>query len=107
MKLSKLAKAVIVMLLIALVVIIASNTVMANSGIVPTTASLSGTFTKTDESGAYIQAYTLHILKPIYPDEGLTQQENVAYMLKENERQCKEIYEQFYGVPLKYLPEEK
>jgi lipopolysaccharide biosynthesis glycosyltransferase len=77
-----------------------------NVPIIPTFITMRDT-NKTDENGAYIQAYTLHILKPIYPDEGLTQQENVAYMLKENERRCQEIYEQFYGVPLKYLPEEK
>ena len=77
-----------------------------NVPVIPTFITMRDT-NKTDENGAYIQAYTLHILKPIYPDEGLTQQENVAYMLKENERRCKEIYEQFYGVPLKYLPEEK
>ena len=68
---------------------------------------IAGDTDKTDDTGAYIQAYTLHILKPIYPDEALTQQENVAYMLKENERQCKEIYEKVYGIPLTYLPEEK
>ncbi len=77
-----------------------------NVPVIPTFITMRDT-DKTDDTGAYIQAYTLHILKPIYPDEALTQQENVAYMLKENERQCKEIYEKVYGIPLTYLPEEK
>ena len=77
-----------------------------NVPVIPTFITMRDT-DKTDESGAYIQAYTLHILKPIYPDEVLTQQENVANMLKDNEKQCKEIYEKVYGVPLTYLPEDK
>ena len=77
-----------------------------NVPVIPTFITMRDT-DKTDENGAYIQAYTLHILKPIYPDEGLSQQENMAYMLKENERQCKEIYEKVYGEPLTYLPEEE
>ena len=77
-----------------------------NVPVIPTFITMRDT-DKTDENGAYIQAYTLHILKPIYPDEGLSQQENMAYMLKENERQCKEIYEKVYGEPLTYLSEEE
>ena len=77
-----------------------------NVPVIPTFITMSDT-DKVGPDGAFIQAYTLHVLKPIYPDESLTQQENVAYMLKENERQCKEIYEKIYGEPLTYLPEEK
>ena len=78
----------------------------SNVPVVPTFITMRDT-DKTDANGAYIQAYTLHILKPIYPDESLSKQENVNYMLKENERQCKEIYEKVYGEPLTYLSEDK
>ena len=77
-----------------------------NVPVIPTFITMKDT-DKIGPDGSFIQAYTLHILKPIYPDEILSQQENVAYMLKENERQCKEIYEKVYGEPLTYLPEEK
>ena len=77
-----------------------------NVPVIPTFITMRDT-DQTDDNGAFIQAYTLHILNPIYPDESLTQQENVAYMQKENERQCKEVYERVYGEPLTYLPEEK
>ena len=77
-----------------------------NVPIIPTFITMRNT-DKLDKDGYPIQAYTLHVLKPIYPDEGLSQQENVQYMLKENERQCKEIYEKVYQEPLSYLSEDK
>ena len=77
-----------------------------NVPVIPTFITMRDT-DKLDKDGSYIQAYTLHFLKPIYPDEDLSQQENVNYMKELNEQRCKEIYEQVYGVPLEYLPEEK
>ncbi len=77
-----------------------------NVPVIPTFITMRDT-DKLDKDGAPIQAYTLHFLKPIYPDEDLSQQENVNYMKELNEKRCKEIYEQVYGVPLEYLPEEK
>ena len=62
---------------------------------------------KTEESGAYVQAYTMHIMEPIYPDDSLSQQENVAHMLRENEKRWKEVYEKTYGEPLTYLTKEE
>lgn len=50
MKLNKIMKMVVAMLLIALVAIVASQSVMA--GIDPAKASLKNTFTRTDTSGA-------------------------------------------------------
>ena len=55
-----------------------------------------------DNDGYPIQAYTLHILAPIYPDSTLTIKENTENMLKENERMWKEVYEKVYGIPLTY-----
>ena len=77
-----------------------------NVPIIPTFITMRDT-DKVDENGSYIQAYTLHIMQPIYPDRTLTQQENVEYMLKENEIRYKDLYEKVYGIPLTYLPEEK
>ena len=52
--------------------------------------------------GYPIQEHTVHIGKPIYPNPELDSRENVRYMLKENERVWREIYEREYGMPLVY-----
>jgi len=55
-----------------------------------------------DGDGYPVQAYTIHICKPIYPKENLSKQENIAYMRDENYRVWKEVYENTYGIPLTY-----
>ena len=77
-----------------------------NVPVIPTFITMRDT-DKVDENGSYVQAYTLHFLKPIYPDEDLTQPQNVAYMKEQNEKECREIYEKVYGIPLTYLEEEQ
>ena len=62
---------------------------------------------KLDQDGYPIQGYTLHILKPIYPKEGLDYKENAEYLKNENERVWKELYEKVYGIPLTYLCDKK
>lgn len=52
--------------------------------------------------GYYVQEYTIHIGKPIYPKEGASYKENMAYMAEENYRVWKEIYENEYDMPLIY-----
>ena len=52
--------------------------------------------------GYYVQEYTIHISEPIYPRPDLSTRENTEYMLKENERVWKEIYEKEYQIPLEY-----
>lgn len=54
------------------------------------------------EDGFPVQEYTIHISKPIYPDENLNTSANTAAMREENYRVWKEIYEDAYGMPLKY-----
>ena len=76
-----------------------------NVPVIPTFITMRDT-DKVDENGSFVQAYTLHILPPIYPDEELTQQENVAFMLKENSRKWQETYERVYQQKLTYLEEE-
>ena len=55
-----------------------------------------------DENGGKIQEYTIHIEKPIYPMENIPDKENVEYMKNKNYKIWKEIYEDFYKVPLEY-----
>ena len=77
-----------------------------NVPVIPTFITMRDT-DKLAADGSIIQAYTLHFLPAIYPEEGLSQQENVMNMKKENERLCKEVYEKVYGEPLTYLTEAK
>ena len=52
--------------------------------------------------GFYIQEYTIHIGKPIYPKAELGLKENMEYMANANFEVWKEIYEKEYGMPLEY-----
>ncbi len=54
------------------------------------------------EDGFYIQEYSIHIGKPIYPHPSLNLRENIQYMKNENYRVWKEIYEETYQMPLVY-----
>ena len=57
---------------------------------------------KLGEDGFPIQAYTVNILPPIYPDTSLDRRAGVAAMRDENYRAWKEVYENFYGIELTY-----
>ena len=54
------------------------------------------------EDGFYIQEYTIHVGKPIYPNENSSKAENIDYLMNENYVIWKEVYEDFYQTPLKY-----
>ena len=58
------------------------------------------------EDGFPIQAYTVNIAEPIYPDEGKTVKENQEMMKETNFNVWKEIYEDFYQIPLEYTTNE-
>lgn len=60
---------------------------------------------KNDGLGLPIQAYTVHILSPIFPDDALSVRENTERMCLENYRLWKETYESFYGIKLEYTTE--
>ena len=77
-----------------------------NVPVLPTFITMRDT-DRLDNEGFYIQAYTLHILKPIYPDPNLSLKENIKMMKNKNEQMWKEVYEKVYGVPLTYLTKEK
>ena len=55
-----------------------------------------------DDAGFPIQEYYVHIGKPIYKDEKLSDKANAQKMKKENFLAWKKVYEEFYGEPLEY-----
>ena len=56
-----------------------------------------------DPNGFPVQAYTIHILPPIYPNPELSKKDNINYLMNENYRLWVETYEKFYNKKLKYL----
>ena len=72
-----------------------------NVPVIPTFITMRDT-DKLDGEGYPIQAYTLHILNPIYPDPNKNIKENAEMLKLENERVWKELYERVYGVKLTY-----
>ena len=72
-----------------------------NVPVLPTFITMRDT-DKLDADGYPIQAYTLHILQPIYPDPTRSISENTLYLHQENEKMWKELYESVYKTPLTY-----
>ncbi len=60
---------------------------------------------KLDSDGYPIQEYTIHISEPIYPDKNKKIKENTAEMMAQNYEAWRKIYENTYGIPLKYTTE--
>ena len=54
------------------------------------------------EDGFPVKEYYVHIEEPIYPDKELSEKENVQIMKDKNFEVWKDIYEEFYGIPLEY-----
>lgn len=54
------------------------------------------------EDGFPVKEYYVHIEEPIYPDKKMTEKENVELMKNKNFEVWKNIYEDFYGIPLEY-----
>ena len=54
------------------------------------------------KDGFYVQEYTINFMSPIYPNYDLKKTDNIEYMKNENYRLCKEVYEDFYKMPLTY-----
>lgn len=59
------------------------------------------------EDGMPIQEYIVNIEEPIYQDDKLTKKENVVIMKAKNFEVWKNIYEDFYKIPLQYETEAK
>ena len=49
-----------------------------------------------------MKEYIVNISEPIYPDENLTEKQNTERLLNQNFEIWKNIYEDFYGIPLVY-----
>ena len=60
-----------------------------------------------DGDGLPVQEYTIHIMKPIYPNKELAYKEAIQQMKNQNFEMCKEVYERVYGIPLTYTTKEK
>lgn len=58
------------------------------------------------DDGFPIQAYTVNIGRPIYPNDNLSEGENAKIMKDKNFEVWKKIYEDFYKVPLEYNTDE-
>ncbi len=57
---------------------------------------------KLDGDGFPKQAYTIHVMPPIYPDPSKTLRENEQEMLHKNQSLCYQKYEEIYGLPVRY-----
>lgn len=54
------------------------------------------------DDGFPVQEYTVNIEEPIYPDSNLTERKNTNMMREKNYEVWKNIYEDFYKMPLEY-----
>ncbi len=61
---------------------------------------------KIGNDGFPMQEYTVFIKEPIYPSEGCSERQQAEEMRDRNYRVWKQIYEEFYGIPLAYEQEE-
>ncbi len=59
------------------------------------------------EDGFFVQEYTIHIGKPIYPDHEKPYLQRVTDMMEQNAEVWKDIYEKEYQIPLSYTTEVK
>ena len=57
------------------------------------------------DDGLPVQIYTPHVGKAIYPDPALGKKEARDKMMGENYEYFKQVYEDFYGIPLTYTTE--
>ena len=57
---------------------------------------------KIGNDGFPVQEYTVNIAKPIYPNNNLSKNEKIKDMKDKNYGIWKQIYQDFYGIPLEY-----
>ena len=57
------------------------------------------------EDGFYVQEYTIHVAKPIFPDESLPYRKQIDDMMQKNYDVWKDIYEKEYHIALIYTTE--
>lgn len=78
-----------------------------NTPIIPCFITMEDSKDHLDGDGLPVQEYTIHIMKPIYKDDSLPFKEAVQKMKKQNFELCKKVYENTYGIELKYTNEDK
>lgn len=59
------------------------------------------------EDGFPIQEYIINIEEPIYPNDELSEKENAEIMKEKNYEVWKNVYEDFYKIPLEYTTEKE
>lgn len=64
--------------------------------VIPLFVTMTDQTGRTDGAGFPKQAYTVHILPPIYPDPARSLRENERAMQEKNEQLCREVYERIY-----------
>lgn len=74
---------------------------MNNVPIIPAFITMRDT-NKLDNDGFNIQAYTIHFLPAIYPNENVSTKENAKNLRSLNFELWKNVYEKVYQVPLEY-----
>ena len=57
------------------------------------------------KDGFCVQQYTINIGEAIYPEKGLSEGQNTRQMKEENFEVWKNVYEEFYNMPLEYTTE--
>ena len=60
---------------------------------------------KIGEDGFFVQEYIINIGEPIYPNKNLQEKDNARIMREKNAEIWKNIYEDFYKIPLEYSTE--
>lgn len=57
---------------------------------------------KKDKEGIMIRRFTLNIMKPIYPQKGLTKKENIEFLKETDYKACVDVYEKTYQKKLEF-----
>ena len=79
-----------------------------NVPILPLFITIQDKAEKYDEQGRQnFGDYTVHVLKPIYPQKDKSFKENVEYLRNANYNAWKECYEKTYNMPLEYTTEDQ
>ena len=55
-----------------------------------------------DADGCPVQAYTIHIMPPVFPDPDLNKTENIQLLTNKVYQLMKDKYEEVYKIPLVY-----
>ena len=77
-----------------------------NRPIIPCFITMEDSKEHIDGDGMPVQEYTVHIMKPIYPDSNLSGKQAIESMKNKNFEMCKEVYESTYGIKLQYTTED-